>query len=91
MISVLCEQVKAKSMDIPYRHVENIKLKQHTKNALAREADSHRAVVYLVPEPPRRTHWEQLPYADVLKPRYHAQSSRLAATGRTNQDNKLSF
>jgi leucyl aminopeptidase len=70
MISVLREQVKAKSMDIPYSHIENIKLNQHTKDALAQQVDSHHAVLYLVPQPPRKSHWEQLPYAEVLKPRY---------------------
>jgi len=63
-------------MDIPYRHIENIKLNQHTKNALAKQADSHRALIYLVPEQPRKSHWEQLPYADVLKPRYLSQQRR---------------
>jgi leucyl aminopeptidase len=76
MISVLHEQVKAKSMDIPYSHIENIKLNQHTKDALAKQVDSHRAVLLIVPEPPRKAHWEQLPYADVLKPRYQRQLRR---------------
>lgn len=57
-------------MEIPYGHSENIKLNQYTKDARAQQADSHRAVLCIVPKPPRKAHWERLPYAAVLKPRY---------------------
>ena len=76
MISVLREQVKAKSMDIPYSHIENIKLNQHTKDALAKQADSHQAILCIVPDKPRKTHWEQLPYTTELKSRYQRQQRR---------------
>jgi leucyl aminopeptidase len=57
-------------MEIPYRHSENIKLNQHTKDALPKQADSHRVMLCLLPDKPASAHWARLAYADVLKPRY---------------------
>ena len=69
MISVLQQQVKAISMDIPYRHSEKIKLNQHPKDLTPAAVDALAAVILLVPDKPGKAVWERLPYADILKPR----------------------
>ncbi|MFV1973072.1 MAG: leucyl aminopeptidase family protein [Thiohalobacterales bacterium] len=76
MISVLREQVKAKSMEIPYRHTEKININQHTTDADARRLDSFRVALLVLPERPRKTHWERLPYSTTLKPRFQAMRRR---------------
>jgi leucyl aminopeptidase len=70
MISVLREQVKAHSMDIPYQHCEKIKINQHTKDPKPPRIDAHRVVLVLLPEAPRKPVWERVAYADVLQPRF---------------------
>jgi len=72
MISVLREQVKAKSMQIPYRHIEKIKINQHTTGADAKRLDSYHVALLVLPKAPRTTHWEHLPYGTTLKPRFQA-------------------
>ena len=57
-------------MHIPYKHSENIKLNQHLKNPQTQQIDARQVALILVPEKPGKTVWEQLAYADVLKPRY---------------------
>jgi leucyl aminopeptidase len=70
IISVLREQVKAKSMQIPYGFTEKIKINQHTKPALAAQVDAHRAVLLLLPDGANETAWKPLPYATLLKARF---------------------
>jgi leucyl aminopeptidase len=70
MISVLRLQVKAKSMHIPYKHSENIKLNQYVKNPQPQQIDARQVTLIIVPEKPGKAAWDMLAYADVLKPRY---------------------
>jgi leucyl aminopeptidase len=57
-------------MEIPYRHSEKIKIKQHTKDPDRKRMDAFRVAVVVVPDVPRKPHWERLAYADVLKARF---------------------
>ena len=59
-----------KSMQIPYRHSEKIKLNQYTKAPLKNQIDAARVVLILLPEKPGPRDWAQLAYADTLKSRY---------------------
>jgi leucyl aminopeptidase len=86
MISVLREQVKAKSMEIPYRHTEKIKINQHTTAADAKRLDTHRVALLVLPEDTRKTHWEQLPYSTTLKPRFQAMKRRDKSHNRLTTD-----
>ena len=63
-------------MEIPYRHTEKIKLNQHTTPADEKRLDTHRVAVLVLPESPRKTHWEQLPYGATLKSRFQAMRRR---------------
>jgi leucyl aminopeptidase len=72
----LHEQVKAISMDIPYRHSEKIKLNQITKDLTQQAADGLAVILVLVPEKPGKAVWERLPHAEVLKPRWQQQLRR---------------
>jgi leucyl aminopeptidase len=56
-------------MEIPYRHTEKIKINQHTKDPNTRRIDGFRVAVMVMPDAPRKPHWERLAYADVLKTR----------------------
>ena len=76
MISVLYEQVKAISMDIPFRHSEKIKLNQNANDLTPQAVDRLALAILLVPEKPGRTAWERLPYAEVLKPRWQRRRDR---------------
>jgi leucyl aminopeptidase len=73
MISVLREQVKANSMDIPFRHVEKIKLNQYTKDLDATLADALPCVILLLPEQAPRARWKQLPHGELLYRRWQQQ------------------
>jgi leucyl aminopeptidase len=57
-------------MHIPYGHTENIKLNQYLKNPEAKQIDSQRLVLLIIPSKPGKAVWEQLAYADILKARY---------------------
>jgi leucyl aminopeptidase len=70
MISVLREQVKANSMDIPFRHVEKIKLNQYTKDLDAKTADTLPCVILLLPETPEQALWSRLPHGELLQRRW---------------------
>jgi len=74
MISVLCKQVKAIRMDIPYRHAEKIKLNQYTKNLSA--TDTLPALVLLMPAKPAADNWRTVPGAEVLRPRWQRRQRR---------------
>jgi leucyl aminopeptidase len=70
MICVLRQQVKAKSMLIPYRHIEKIKINQHTKTLSPARLDALPVVVCILPKKPGAPDWAQFPYADILKARF---------------------
>jgi leucyl aminopeptidase len=70
MISVLSEQVKANSMEIPYRHSEKIKLNQQTKDLSRAAAERLAMLVLLVPEKPGKAVWDRLPHGELLKSRW---------------------
>jgi leucyl aminopeptidase len=70
MICVLRQQVKAKSMQIPYRHSEKIKINQDTKPLPTARLEATPVVLCILPEKPGAADWAQLPCADVLKPRF---------------------
>jgi leucyl aminopeptidase len=70
MICVLSEQVKANSMDIPYRHSEKIKLNQHAKDLPPTALERLSVVILLVPHRPGKAVWERLPYGQLLKSRW---------------------
>lgn len=57
-------------MEIPYRHTEKIKINQYAKDATASRFDTRNVVLVILPDTPRLAHWQRLPWADVLKPRY---------------------
>jgi len=76
MISVLAQQVKAKSMQIPYRHAEKIKINQYTKNLTASQTDTRPAVLCLLPESGGTTRWDALPYGEILQARMRAMQRR---------------
>ncbi len=57
-------------MQIPYRHIEKIKINQHTKTPTAARLDAFPVAICILPEKPAATHWAQLPGADILKPRF---------------------
>jgi len=83
MISVLREQVKAKSMQIPYDHSEKIKLNQHTTRPESRQLDACRVALIIIPEQPDKAVWEQIAHADTLKSRF------LRHTRRHKEDKRL--
>jgi len=70
IISVLHEQVKAKSMEIPYGFTEKIKINQHAKPATDAQVDAHRTVLLLLPETADDAAWKKLPYGGFLKARF---------------------
>jgi leucyl aminopeptidase len=86
MICVLCEQVKAKSMQIPYRHIEKIKINQHAVPAPLARLDAHRTALLLLPAHPRKAHWELLPHHTELKTRFQRLKRRDSEPGRLVTD-----
>jgi leucyl aminopeptidase len=70
MICVLRQQVKAKSMQFPYRHSEKIKINQHTKTPTVARLEAFPVAICILPEKPGAADWAQLPGADILKPRF---------------------
>jgi leucyl aminopeptidase len=76
IISVLHEQVKAKSMEIPYRFTDKIKINQHAKPALAAQVDAHRAALLILPEAADEAAWKRLPYTGLLKARFRRLQQR---------------
>ncbi|MGB5607039.1 MAG: leucyl aminopeptidase family protein [Gammaproteobacteria bacterium] len=57
-------------MEIPYRHIEKIKINQFTKDADSARIDTRDAVLLLLPEKPLKSHWAALAYGDVIKQRF---------------------
>jgi leucyl aminopeptidase len=57
-------------MEIPYRHTEKIKINQYAKDATASRFEDRDVVLVILPVTPRPAHWQRIPWADVLKPRY---------------------
>lgn len=76
MICVLPWQVKAKSMRIPYRHIEKIKINQHTKALSAGMQATQGCVITLLPESPRKPHWESIADGALLKSRLQRERRR---------------
>jgi leucyl aminopeptidase len=70
MISVLREQVKANSMDIPYRHTDKIKINQQIKDLTATAAERIGVAIMIVPHKPGKAVWERLPHGQLLKSRW---------------------
>jgi len=70
MICVLRQQVKAKSMQIPYRHSEKIKINQDTKPLSITALESTPVMICILPEKTGAADWAQLPCTDILKPRF---------------------
>ncbi|UCC55071.1 MAG: leucyl aminopeptidase family protein [Gammaproteobacteria bacterium] len=73
-------------MEIPYRHTENIKTNQHTTAARGKHLDAHRVALLLLPENPRKPHWEQLPHGSILKRRFLAMKRRDKSRNRLTTD-----
>jgi leucyl aminopeptidase len=69
MIRVLRQQVKAKSMQIPYRHLEKIKINQHRTRPTRRTIEAARCLLVLLPEKPAERDWRQLPHGTTLQAR----------------------
>jgi len=57
-------------MEIPYRHTEKIKINQHTKDCTATQIDARQVVLLVLPDKPRKPHWEHLPYREIIRQRY---------------------
>ncbi len=57
-------------MQIPYRHSEKIKINQDTKTPSSARLDTFPVAVCILPEKPGMADWAQLPYADILRPRF---------------------
>ena len=57
-------------MEIPYRHIEKIKINQHIKDPTRRRVDALRMLLVILPDKPRKAHWKRLAAADILEPRY---------------------
>ncbi len=76
MISVLREQVKASGMDIPYRHIENIKINQHTKDIAETAVERHAVLLAVLPERPGKAAWQRLPHGELLRSRWQRQRRR---------------
>jgi leucyl aminopeptidase len=76
MISVLREQVKANRMDIPYRHIEKIKINQHTKDIAESAVERLGVLLVTVPDKPGRAVWERLPHGELLRSRWQRMKRR---------------
>jgi leucyl aminopeptidase len=70
MIGVFQEQFKAKSMEIPYRHLEKIKINQHQSRPSRKTVDAARCLLVLLPKKPAERDWQQLPHGTTLKARF---------------------
>lgn len=57
-------------MQIPYRHIEKIKINQYAVAAPLERLDAHHAALMLLPAKPRQAHWQQLPHHAELKARF---------------------
>jgi len=70
MISVLPELVKANRMEIPFRHVEKIKINQHKKDLTTDAVDALPCVILLLPAAAAQVPWRRLPYGTLLRTRW---------------------
>jgi leucyl aminopeptidase len=73
-------------MEIPYRHTEKIKINQHATEADGKHLDTHRVALLLLPEGPRKAHWERLPHGATLKRRFLAMQRRDKSLNRLTTD-----
>lgn len=63
-------------MDIPFRHVEKIKLNQYTKDLNAAAADTLPCVILLLPDAPDKATWARLPHGALLHKRWQQRVRR---------------
>lgn len=56
-------------MQIPYRHLEKIKINQHQSKPAGSTVDAARCLLLLLPKKPAERDWQQLPHGAVLKTR----------------------
>jgi leucyl aminopeptidase len=74
-------------MQIPYNHSEKVKLNQHTNRPDSKQMDAVQVALLLVPKPPAKADWEQIPgYAETLKSRYRQQQRLHKDTSRLCTD-----
>ena len=66
-------------MQIPYRHLEKIKINQHQSKPTRKTVDAARCLLVLLPEKPAERDWQQLPHGAALK-------SRLQRARRSDPD-----
>ena len=66
-------------MQIPYRHLEKIKINQHQSKPTRKTIDAARCLLVLLPKKPAERDWQQLPHGATLK-------SRLQRTRRSTPD-----
>jgi len=57
-------------MQIPYRHIEKVKINQQTKTPPTARLDAFPVAICLLPEKPGAADWALLPCADILKSRF---------------------
>ena len=73
-------------MEIPYRHTEKIKINQYTTAADGKRLDTRRVALLLLPESPRKAHWDRLPHGATLKRRFQAMQRRDKSLNRLTTD-----
>jgi leucyl aminopeptidase len=86
MISVLREQVKVKSMLIPYDRSKKIQLNQHTRTPEAGQFEAVRCALVITPGQPGNAIWDQLACADTLKPRFQRLQRQRKDANRLSTD-----
>jgi leucyl aminopeptidase len=70
MISILPALVKANRMEIPFRHVEKIKINQHKKDLTEEAVDALPCMILLLPAGAGQVPWRRLPYGSLLRTRW---------------------
>ena len=73
-------------MEIPYRHLEKIKINQHTSRPTRKVVDARRCLLVLLPKKPGAADWKQLPYATALKSRFQRARRNAADTTQLSTD-----
>lgn len=73
-------------MEIPYRHLEKIKINQHTSRPTRKMVDARRCLLVLLPKKPGAADWKQLPYATALKSRFQRAQRNAADTTQLSTD-----
>ncbi|MEN8107619.1 MAG: leucyl aminopeptidase family protein [Pseudomonadota bacterium] len=73
-------------MEIPYWHLEKIKINQHTSRPTRKLVDARRCLLVLLPKKPGAADWKQLPYATALKSRFQRARRNAADTTQLSTD-----